>query len=166
MALVVEDGTGLANAESYLSVADANTYFTKFVNAAWVGEVPDLEGALRRATQYLDANYRFKGCKLKYTQTSQQALQWPRDAYTMTCLGITWPPAKLQQACAELAVRSLASDLYKDQDDRAIKSESVGPISTTYANPTNGGQVRFVIVDDLLAQYTMGSHRNARIEVA
>ena len=28
MALVVEDGTGLANAESYISVADADTYFS------------------------------------------------------------------------------------------------------------------------------------------
>ena len=35
MALIVEDGTGLANAESYVSVADATTYHTNYGNTAW-----------------------------------------------------------------------------------------------------------------------------------
>jgi hypothetical protein len=35
MALIVEDGTGLANAESYVSVADATTYHANIGNTAW-----------------------------------------------------------------------------------------------------------------------------------
>jgi hypothetical protein len=162
MALVVEDGTGLANAESYLSVDDATVYHTKFGNAGWTGEVPVLERALRRATQYLDAEYRYKGCKLNTTQ----ALQWPRDSSTMSCLGLTWPVAKLQQACAELALRALSGSLYTDQSDAAVKSESIGPISVTYASSSNGGQVRYVIADDLLSDFTMGNRHSVRIEVA
>jgi hypothetical protein len=160
--LIVEDGTGKPDAESYLSVDDANAYFAKFGNPAWSGEVPDLERALRRATQYLDSEYRFKGSKL----TTTQALEWPRDSYTMSCLGLTWPVAKLQQACAELAVRALSDSLYTDQSDAAVKSESIGPISVTYAASANGGQVRYAIADELLAQFTMGGRNSVRIEVA
>lgn len=160
--LVVEDGTGLANAESYLSVDDANAYHAKFGNAAWGGEIPALEAALRRSTQYIDSAYQFRGCKL----TSTQALQWPRDARTMACWGLTWPVAKLQQACAELAVRALSDSLYSDQPDAAVKSESVGPISVTYADAMNGGQVRYAIVDDLLSPYTGSSRTSIRVERA
>lgn len=160
--LVVEDGTGLANAESYLSVDDANAYHTKFRNAAWGGEVPDLEAALRKATQFIDASFRFRGCKL----TTTQALQWPRDARTMANWELTWPVANLQQACAELAVRALVDSLYTDQPDAAVKSETVGPISVTYADAMNGGQVRYAIVDDLLNEYTGSSRNSIRIERA
>jgi hypothetical protein len=162
MTLVVEDGTGLANAESYLSVADATDYFVRYGNPAWNGEIPDLEAALRRATQYIDSEYRFKGCKL----TPTQALQWPRDGYTMASLGVTWPVVRLRQACAELAVRALADSLYTDQSDAAVKSGSIGPISVTYAASANNGQVRFVVVDELLSQFTMGGRNTVRIEVA
>jgi hypothetical protein len=37
MAFVVEDGTGLANATSYLSVADADAYHSDLGHADWVG---------------------------------------------------------------------------------------------------------------------------------
>jgi hypothetical protein len=160
--MIVEDGTGRADAESYVSVADATDYFTRFGNPAWSGEVPDLEAALRRATQYIDAEYRFKGCKLNDTQ----ALQWPRDGQTMACFGLSWPVPQLQQACAELAVRSLSGSLYTDQSDAAVKSESIGPISVTYASSSNSGQTRYVIADDLLAAFTMSGRNSVRIEVA
>ena len=35
MALTVEDGTGLVNADAYISVADADTYFLASANATW-----------------------------------------------------------------------------------------------------------------------------------
>ena len=35
MSLIVEDGTGLAGAESYVSVTDADTYHDKRGNTAW-----------------------------------------------------------------------------------------------------------------------------------
>ena len=59
MVLIVEDGTGKADAESYLSVADADTYHTKHGDSAdWDGaSTGDKEEALRMGTQYLDATY-------------------------------------------------------------------------------------------------------------
>jgi hypothetical protein len=162
MSLVVEDGTGRADAESYLSVTDATAYHAKFGNVWQDADTSKLEAALRRATQYIDAAYRFRGCKLNSAQT----LQWPRDAYTMASASLVWPVARIQQACAELALRALTASLYVDQADTAVKSESVGPISVTYADAQNGGQVRFAVVDDLLAPFTGGGRNSLRIEVA
>ena len=35
MALVVEDGTGITNANAYVSVAEADSYFQARNNASW-----------------------------------------------------------------------------------------------------------------------------------
>lgn len=144
MALTVETGAGLANAESYASVVEADTYHASLGNTAWAASTVTNEAkeiALRQATQYLDRVYgrRFKG--ERYTKT--QALRWPRedvedpegDELTPTTL----PPA-LKSACIELALRALAADLVPDIAAPATianESVSVGPISlsTGYAGP-------------------------------
>lgn len=75
MSLTVEDGTGLANADSYVSGADCLTYCTNrgltFTNDA-AGEQ-----ALRRATAAIDNRYRprFVGYR---SHRRLQALEWPR----------------------------------------------------------------------------------------
>ena len=66
--LVVEDGTGLADANSYIASADADTYWANRANAAWAALDDDAKAAaLIQATQYLDARYSFKGCQLADT---------------------------------------------------------------------------------------------------
>ena len=59
MSLIVEDATGLSTAESYLSVANADTYHASYTGStAWSGaSTGTKERALRRATQYLDSVY-------------------------------------------------------------------------------------------------------------
>ena len=60
MSLEVEDGTGKATAESYISVVDASTYFTARAVTAWAALASDAlrEAALRKATEYMIATYR------------------------------------------------------------------------------------------------------------
>lgn len=162
MALVVEDGTGLANAESYVSVADADAYHVDFGNTAWASSTePAKEAALRRATQYLDSRYRYRGEPL----TDTQALAWPR---TINDAISDWPVKRLADACCELAVRALAGGLYTDQTATAVTSKTVGPISVSYAETErNGGQIRFALIDDLLAAFVFGGGRaSVRLEVA
>lgn len=162
MTLVVESGAGDAAAESYLSVADCTAYHAKFGNDWQSDDNAKLEASLRAASQYIDSAYRFQGYKLNTTQ----ALQWPRDAWTMRNYCVTWPVKGIQQACAELALRALTGKLYTDQADTAVTSETVGSISVTYAVAQNGGQIRFAVVDDLLAPFTGGGRHSMRIEVA
>ncbi len=157
MSLVVEDGTGLANADSYLSVADATSYHASFGNDAWAAATSDAqEQALRRATQYVDANYSFRGSPL----TTTQALAWPRN------LGLAWPIRGLSNATAELALRALDGALFADQSGGEVIEESVGPVGVKYQPSGLGGQTRFAVVDSLLAPYTGGGRMSMRLERA
>lgn len=75
MALTVEDGTGLANADSFVSLADAETHFTAVGSVLWTGEDADKEAALRRASSYLSSAFKFVGSP---TNGRTQALCYPR----------------------------------------------------------------------------------------
>ena len=56
--LIVEDGTGLANANAYVSVEFADEYFSARGNQTWVGlGSADKEAAIIKATDYLEAVY-------------------------------------------------------------------------------------------------------------
>jgi len=139
--LVVETGAGLSNANSYLSVADADTYHEEHSGSTdWSGAgTADKERALITATQYLDIKYsgRWKGVK----GSSTQALAWPRtgvyDAEGYSVASDLVPP-QIEDACAELALKILEGDILLDDIDEpgdiASESVKVGPIedSTTY----------------------------------
>jgi len=77
MALTVEDGTGKANADSYISQTDADTYFSNHDSpTAWTGLTSDQkDAALRYATTALDGLFAWEG----FVVTSTQALGWPRS---------------------------------------------------------------------------------------
>lgn len=157
MALIVETGTGLANAESYVSVAAANAYHAKRANTAWDALEPEIkEMALRRATEYIEIMFhgRWKGLP----STSTQALHWPRawvypDPAVLAALPSDKIPAMLANACAELATRATdpASPLLTDEDPQVVASEAVGPISVAYAS-SGTRQIRYTIVERMLAQ--------------
>lgn len=107
MALEVETGSGSATAESYISVADADSYHSLNGNpSSWSGATTgEKESALRQATQYLDDKYqsRWRGERA----LSSQALRWPRvnvyddDGFAVSSTSI---PAKLKQAVAVVAL--------------------------------------------------------------
>lgn len=115
MALIVEDGSGLANADSYVSLADASTMATALglVFAISGSDEALAEQALRRATLWLDATYRsrFGGWKRRYRQ---QALEWPRQgAYDNAVVPQLIPedevPAEIVRATVIAAAREKAS---------------------------------------------------------
>lgn len=148
MALIVEDGSGLPNAESYVSVSTAAAYLTAMGSPDFAdAQLSEQEAALRRATQYLDTRYTFIGEPM----TDTQALQWPRSGAPV------WPVRGIVAACCELAGRALNDALWSDQDDAQITRETVGPITVEYAHGQNDGQVRFAIVDGLLRGLVSGA---------
>jgi DnaT-like ssDNA binding protein len=162
MAIVVEDGSGLADAEAYITVADADTYFAARGNAVWAAlDEPAKEAALRLGTDYMEAVYgeRWKGARVSMTQ----ALSWPRDGVCVN--GFEVPddvvPVAVQRANAELAVRASAGTLLADQGAQVV-SETVGPISVTYAEGARQW-TRYAYVDGLLGAYFGGSAGQIRV---
>ena len=156
MSLIVEDGTGKPDAESYISVADADTYHARRNNTEWAAlSDPEKEAALIAATDYMQGYYSgsWKGYKL----TQHQALDWPRyaavvDGFTLDSAII---PQRVKNAASELAFRSSQEPLAPDLEPQ-VKDEQVGPIKVTYKD---GGRevTKFRSVDnalDCLLQYS------------
>ena len=134
MALVVEDGTAKADAEAYISVADADAYFLVRENpTAWTGaSTADKEAALRIGAQYMDTKFRWRA--QRYTST--QALAWPRVGIYRdgVFIDIQTLPTELGQANAEVAALHLAdsSNLFPTTTLPGTltgKTTKVGPIT-------------------------------------
>ena len=150
MALVVENGTGLSNADAYVSVADCSTYFTnRQGSTAWNDAAvtdDDREAAIRNATAYLDRRYRtiWRGRRVY----KDQALAFPRqdiqdtDGFAVVSDAL---PQELVDACCEGAVLALSEDLLPDISNAGIISEesvSVGSVRSTTKYEGGKSQVK------------------------
>jgi hypothetical protein len=160
MALEVEDGTGKANAESFISVADASAYHTARGNSAWAALASDTvrEQMLRKATDHMEQVYRlrWKGGRVNGTQ----ALSWPREyAERAEFVDASYPysiyypsdevPQEVKNACAELALRAASGTLSPDLEQR-VKREKVEGLEVEYAD--YGSQsTQYRAVDNMLA---------------
>lgn len=142
MALIVEDGTGKPDADSYVTLAEADAYCAKLGHAKWTGTDTAKESALVRACQYVDTRYRFKGERL----TVAQALEWPRSIAD----GI---PSRIKDAQCEAALRALTGVLYADSDGRVVTAKTIGPLKTEYAQVSTA---RFPVIDALLRGLVAG----------
>lgn len=154
MALIVEDGTGLSTAESYISVSYANTYHTERGNSTWTGSDTLKEQALRRASQYLTHNFTWLG--LPYNGRTQ-ALAWPRKGVVDAegyDIEETELPYEVKYACAEIALRELVTPGTMSPDVTVadkVKSETVGPLSVEYALPNMQPQSSIPVLTAVMA---------------
>ncbi len=163
MALVVEDGTGRTDAESYNSVADIATYAAAR-GLTWPGSATSTslqEACARRAFDYLnnEQRYYYRGLRL----TSLQTGSFPRKGVVMrgglaVADGVI--PTQLKWAHAELAIRAAASatsgavaDLQPDLDRGGrIQTTRVDVLSTTYFDDAPSETV-IAAVQGLLAPF-------------
>lgn len=109
MTLVTTPGS--ATADSYATLAEANTYHSDRGTSAWTGTDAVKEEALRRAVNWLDFTYRtrFPGFR---TDDRDQNLEWPRDnAYDVAGVFIvnTEIPIEIKRAQIEAALRELVA---------------------------------------------------------
>lgn len=156
-ALVVEDGTGLPNADSYISTSDADTYHGNRGNAAWAAmAAPAKESALRQATDFM-STLRWSGVRA----TSTQALDWPRAGTELNgfTIAANVVPEAARRACAELALRASAGSLSPDAEP-VVLEETVGPLTTKYAAPSASGAGMFPAVVAMLSGLLASSSRN------
>ena len=153
MALVVEDGTGKSDAESYNSVAEVSAYLAKTgEDAGWLALASDTvrEQVARKVTRALDTEHTFRGEK----KTAAQALEWPRS-YAYDDDGFLYSdtavPARLKEAHAQLCAVAAGSggtqtDIQPDQTEPgSVQAEavSVGPISISTTFTGGRSQVAY-----------------------
>ena len=158
MALVIEDGTGQPDAESYSDASDADQHVTKWrQSSSWdAASTAAKERSLRRATRFVDS-YRFLGSR----GFEDQALSWPRVNVGFVDgreIFRDQLPAAIKEATMEAAIRDAEGEsLLTDHDGGTVKSESrsVGPMQkqTDYAAPKTAGK-RFEAIEALLRPFT------------
>jgi hypothetical protein len=110
--LLVEDGTGLPNADSYISVADATTYLTNFGSGDTWSEIDTdtQEVLLRKSTRDLDAL--FASSYASDLLSTTQALLWPRNSFTdANGRPVSGLPREVGYAVAELALINSTTDV-------------------------------------------------------
>lgn len=150
MALVIEDGTNVADANSYATRAE----FIAFAGARGV-TVPDTDATdvhLVKAMDYLEMlTARYVGTRTYETQV----LSWPRTDVVLYDLDFPEDeiPALLKKAQMQLALHSFQGiDLAPAVHEKFVISETVGPISTTYSQAVNtNSQPYFPLVDAWLS---------------
>jgi hypothetical protein len=162
MAIVVEDGTGLPNAVSYVSVDDCKAYLNARGKTAWgLLTTAQQEASLINATDYLDAKY---GPNLLGTQlSSEQALCWPREYVPLN--GIYLEAAPLPQglirAACEAALVASTTDLMPalERGGQVIdKLDIVGPITErTKWNPGAPVGTQYPAIDRWMKLFTGSS---------
>ena len=145
MALVIENGQGLSNAESYVDVDYVDAYFLKRGLTQWAS-LTNREQLIIRAMDYIENNYTYQGTKL----ISTQALQFPR-----LINGETVYPIALKNAVCELALKSNEEDLLADTDKTTIR-EKVGTLEVEY-DPNQDNIKSYNYVNKLLAPYLVST---------
>lgn len=170
MPLIVEDGTGLPAAESYISLDSLKAYAAgRGIDISGFTDEQN-ESALRRATTYIDGKYRkqlqsgrwaslFSGEK---KNGREQALEWPRrgaEDYEGLQISDSTVPTEVKNATAEAGYRealnpgSLSPDFVSAS---MVKREKVGPLETEFAVSVGAdaaGSIRPVIsiIDEMIA---------------
>jgi len=125
---MVETGAMVANANSYVSLANCNTYLTSLGYAELTSET-----YLIRACEYVDSfRMKYKG----YRYTSTQSLVFPRSELTIDGFAVavdTIPNILINAQCMAAHFLDTGVDLFNNSSGQEVLSESVDVISVTYA---------------------------------
>lgn len=133
--LIIEDGSGVANANSYATLAQTRQFATdRGISLPSVDD--EIAAMLIKAVDYLES----VECKYQGARTSiGQSLAWPRKNVTLN--GVAFPanviPKNLVNAQIQCAIAINAGfDLLPNYgaEDMIVK-EKTGPIETEYADP-------------------------------
>ena len=135
MAFTPEDGTGLSDANSYVTIAYADEYFLDRNETSWASATSATqEASLIKGTDYIESRYkRVQGQAVNSTQ----ALMFP--AYGMinddgNIVGSDSVPVEIKQACCILALEVLNGVDINAAIERTTSEEKAGPVQVKYSD--------------------------------
>lgn len=153
MALTIEDGTGKADSNSYVSVAEAQAYATAR-GISLPSDEAEVEALLVKAMDYLEAQRKlYSGERTWAVATTAhpdvQALQWPRTGAMLDCrttIASDAIPAELKRAQMQASMEVFAGhELLPSSDGRIVKREKVDVIETEYMTGQDMGVASGVV---------------------
>jgi len=148
MDLIIEDGTGVASANSYITVQEAKDY-AALRNLTLPTVDADIEPLIIKAFDYLEG-FSYKG---EPTSPPQDA-EFPRDGLYIQ--GVLFDknsiPPKLKKAQSQLTYEATQTDLLPTGDGREVIKEKVDVIEVQYAEKgTSVSKPSFSSVESLLS---------------
>ena len=152
---ILEDGTGVTDANALISVAELNTYMSDRGEDIYANIDSEKQAAIIIASQdYIDTYFTFTGTSL----TTTQGMQIPTDEVEVF--------ADIKRACAMASVLHLKSRLFVTPTDVTqrvvIEEESkVGSLSdkTVYQEDGASYTTKYptTTIDRILSKYSIGS---------
>ncbi|MBT9158780.1 MAG: hypothetical protein DDT26_00027 [Dehalococcoidia bacterium] len=175
MPIVVEDGNGLVDSNSYVSSAFARAFAAErgiTLPVVPSSGVDPVDALLVKAKDYMEAlEPRFKGERTDANvATHLQALSWPRKGVTVGCsarlVRENEIPARIKEAQCHLVVAQNAGfDLQPaiDPNRGVVKREKVDVLETEFFSPKEvgagyGAAPTFPAVDAALAGFVRSGH--------
>lgn len=146
--MIVEDGTGKIDADSYVTVEFADDYFS----ARGVSEWADLktekkEQALIKATEFVDNIYQWYGKK----EFEHQSLRFPRvDIRDYEGAEIRGIPLCLKQAICDASLISTSGELFETAEQNGdVTSETITTLSFTYSKQGSRSTTSTTLYDSI-----------------
>lgn len=170
--LIVEDGSCVANANSYVSLDFANEYMRNTGKTEWASKTEDEKKSfLINATKYIDRTYSKIGWKGQKKYHRRQSLCFPRvelfDKDGDEVLGI---PKELMEAVCEAGYIAISTSLFDVKDaSGTVKRQKVDVLEVEYYSEadSNGGYIsRFTILDSLLSDFYKKKGDSRRVKRA
>tara|TARA_R110000796_G_scaffold148262_3_gene265114 strand:- start:2970 stop:3461 length:492 start_codon:yes stop_codon:yes gene_type:complete len=163
MTLIVEDGTIVLGANTYVSDANYQSYAT--ARGYTIGATEQLrEIELTKAIDYLESmRDRYKGTKVQ----RDQPLQFPRvslfiDGYQTDSNTI---PEELKKAQMELAFLSISFNLSPSGTYQNVQSQQLGTLSVSYFNGGSYNNVQLDSVKQFLKALLKNSYGNTAVRL-
>lgn len=132
MALIIEDGTIVANAESFATVADLKAYAAKNGESLALRDA-ELEVLLRSAMAYLHSiEDRFQG--VRYDPDAGQLLCFPR--FDIEEFGVDVDntiPQRVKDAQCQLALDAQTADLLAPDTGKELTSRKIAEMTWNYS---------------------------------
>jgi hypothetical protein len=140
VALTVEDGTGLTDANAFISVAYADTYHSDRGNTNWTGTTADKEAAIIKATDYVEKRFKFKF--KGFRKNREQSLSWPRiGAFDPDGFEYGDVPSVLEMGIAEYALRTMVHGELSPDVPPTVPRQDNTTLDAQETVTTTGGQI-------------------------
>lgn len=150
MALIIEDGTNVAGANSYITTDELTAYAD---SRGLQISATNLEPLIIKAMDYLESRG-FAGVRTY----ENQSLSFPRQGLYVDNIEVAKDsiPAKLKQALCQLAYESDKQDLLPTFDGKVVARQRVeGAVDVSYDASLSSNLPSFPLVDSLLSAFTL-----------
>ena len=159
VSLIVEDGTCVPSANSYVSLDYADAYMRNTGHSDWFSKTEnERKSYLINATKYIDRTYSKIGWKGIKKYHRNQSLCFPRvELYDKDGYEVGGIPDELKQAVCEAGFLSTSTSLFTTKDAAgSVKRQKVDVLEVEYYSDSESSSEsvsRFSILDSLLSDF-------------